>query len=151
MPCLDLPADADGWTTISDRCPIDVASSQREAWGRDTLTLLRKNCERYCGTALDPYLLFLMSLGRRLRPLCDEFSESFMNQSVRPMRLSDALEYVGRNVALIYAGGCMAIEANVLPWKEHNLFAALNSSFRAMVEVNNGTAKSLRHGRILVL
>jgi hypothetical protein len=148
--CLDLPADADGWTTISDRFPIDIASSQREAWGRDTLTLLRENCERYYGSALDPYILFLMSLGQRLRPLCNEFFESFMTQSVRPMRLSDALEYAGRNVALIYAGGCMAIEAKILPWREDNLFAALNSCFRAMVEVINGNAESLRHGRILL-
>ncbi len=66
------------------------------------------------------------------------------------MRLDGALEHAGRNFALIYAGGCMAIEAKILPWTEASLFRAVDACFHAAVEDIRGHTNSLGRARAIL-
>jgi hypothetical protein len=66
------------------------------------------------------------------------------------MKLDGALEHAGRNFALVYAGGCIAIEAKVLPWRKEHLFRAIKSCFRAAVDDIRGHTNSLGRARAIL-
>ncbi len=147
--CLDVPAVGKGRTAVFDRFPEGIARKRRKRWARTQLTELRKNCERYHGMALEPYLNHLIANSRRLPGKVEAHCETFM-KGVRAMRLDGALEHAGRNFALIYAGGCMAIEAGVLPWTVAGLFRAVDVCFRAAMEDIRGHTNSLGRARALL-
>ncbi len=122
--CLDVHAITKGHATIFDSYPLDVATGRRKRWARAQLTELRENCTRFHGMALEPYVVHLIALSGQLRPQVEKHCAMFMDK-VRAMRLDGALMHAGRNFALIYAGGCLAIEAKILPWSGPHLFQAI--------------------------
>ena len=71
-------------------------------------------------------------------------------KAVRAMRLDGALEHAGQNFALIYAGGCLAIEADILPWTEQALFHAVETCFQAAVDDIRGHTNALGRGRAIL-
>ena len=115
--CLDVAAVGQGHTTVFDSYPKNVERKRRKRWARTQLTELRQNCARFHGTALEPYVTHLIAISEQLPTKVEKHCEEFM-KAVRAMRLDGALEHAGRNFALIYAGGCIAIEAKILPWTE---------------------------------
>ena len=147
--CLDVAAVAKGRSTIFDRYPPNVGLRRRKQWARAQLTELRKNCAQFHGTALEPYLVHLIAIAGSLAKKVEKHCYTFM-KAVRAMHLDGALEHAGRNFALIYAGGCMAIEANVLPWTEADVFEAIESCFRAAVEDIRGHTNILGRARSIL-
>jgi hypothetical protein len=147
--CLDVPAVRKGCSTVFDSFPADVEKKHRKRWARSQLAKLRGNCARYHGTALEPYVAYLMSISEQLPSRVKNHREAFMKM-VRAMRLDGALEHAGHNFALIYAGGCMAIEAEILPWSEEELFNAIELCFCAAVEDIKGHTNSLARGRAVL-
>ena len=147
--CLDVAAVGKGHTTIFDSYPKDVEAKRRKRWARTQLTELRQNCARLHGTALQPYVIHLIAVSEQLRKKVEKHCAVFMN-AVRAMRLDGALEHAGRNFALIYAGGCMAIEAKILPWTEARLFRAVDACFHAAVEDIRGHTNSLGRARAIL-
>jgi putative DNA primase/helicase len=138
-----------GHATIFDSYPANVETKRRKRWGRRQLTELRENCARFHGTALGPYVAHLIAISKQLPERVDEHFETFM-KGVRAMHLDGALEHAGKNFALIYAGGCMAIEAKILPWTEDRLFQAIGLCFRAAVEDIRGHTNSLTRARAIL-
>jgi hypothetical protein len=147
--CLDVAAVGKGHTTIFDSYPKDVEAKRRKRWARTQLTELRQNCARLHGTALQPYVVHLIAFSDQLRKKVEKHCAVFMI-AVRAMRLDGALEHAGRNFALIYAGGCMAIEAKILPWTEARLFRAVDACFHAAVEDIRGHTNSLGRARTIL-
>jgi putative DNA primase/helicase len=147
--CLDVAAVRKGHTTIFDSYPKDVETKRRKRWARTQLTELRENCARFHGTALEPYLTHLISVSGQLPKKAKKHCSEFM-KAVRAMRLGGALEHAGQNFALIYAGGCMAIEANVLPWTEAAVFQAVEACFVAAVQDILGHTSPLTRGRAIL-
>jgi hypothetical protein len=91
----------------------------------------------------------LITISKHLPTKVEKHCEEFM-KAVRAMRLDGALEHAGRNFALIYAGGCTAIEAKILPWTEKRLFQAIESCFRAAVEDIRGHTNVLGRARSIL-
>lgn len=143
--CLDVAAVAKGRSTVFDSYPPTVGKRRRKRWARRQLTELRENCARFHGSALEPYLDHLMATPS-LRNQVNTHCEKFM-RAVRAMRLDGALEHAGRNFALIYAGGRMAIEAKLLPWTEPKLFDAITTCFGAAVDDIQGHTNALGRAR----
>ena len=147
--CLDVAAVEKGHTTVFDSYPKDVETKRRKRWARTQLTKLRKNCARFHGTALEPYIACLIAISGQLPKKVGEHCATFM-KTVRAMHLDGALEHAGRNFALIYAGGCMAIEANVLPWTTAAVFEAVKACFVAAVQDIRGHTSPLARGRAIL-
>ncbi len=147
--CLDVAAVAKGHATVFDSYPTNVERERRKRWARTQLTELRRNCARFHGTALEPYISHLITISRQLPRKVEAHCAKFM-KAVRAMHLDGALEHAGRNFALIYAGGCMAIEAEVLPWTKARLFHAVEVCFRAAVDDIRGHTNALGRGRALL-
>jgi putative DNA primase/helicase len=59
-----------------------------------------------------------------------------------------ALQHAARNFALVYAGGRLAIEAGLLPWREERLRSAIKTCFKAglrsITKPENVTSKARR-------
>ena len=147
--CTDVAALGMRHATIFDSYPANVESKRRKRWGRRQLAKMRENCARFHGTAFGPYVAHLIAISRQLPEKVDNHCETFM-KGVRAMHLDGALEHAGKNFALIYAGGCIAIEAKILPWTADRLFQAIGSCFRAAVEDIRGHTNSLRRARAVL-
>jgi putative DNA primase/helicase len=147
--CLDVAAVEKGCTTVFDSYPKDVETKRRKRWARTRLTELRENCARFHGTALEPFVTYLIAVSGQLPKKVGNHCSTFM-KAVRAMHLDGALEHARRNFALIYAGGCVAIEAKILPWTEESLFQAIESCFRAAVEDIRGHTNSLGRARAIL-
>jgi hypothetical protein len=147
--CLDVPILAAGHETIFDRTPIKRGTRQQERWARAALAKLRRHCDLYRGTAIEPYILYLIGLGPRLADKVKKYLDEFMI-AVIAMHLDGALEHAGRNCALIYAGGCLAIDAKVLPWSKAELFDAVLAAFRSAVEEIQGHTNVLDKARSIL-
>ena len=147
--CLNVAAVEKGRATVFDSYPKNLERKRRKRWARAQLSELRGNCARFHGTALEPYVAHLITTSRQLPTKVEKYSEKFM-KAVRAMRLDGALEHAGRNFALIYAGGCMAMEAKLVPWTEERLFQAIESCFRAAVEDIRGHTNILGRARSIL-
>ena len=147
--CLDVSAIEKDRTTVFDCFPKDIETKHQKRWARTQLSELRENCARFHGSALQPYVTHLITISRQLPKQIEKHCGIFM-EAVRAMRLDGALEHAGRNFALIYAGGVIAIEAKVLPWTVAGLFHAVESCFRAAVVDIRGHANSLSRARTIL-
>jgi hypothetical protein len=128
---------------------MEVAVKRRKRWARAQLTELRESCARFHGTALRPYVAHLINISEQLPAKVKKYSDDFMS-AVRAMKLDGALEHAGRNFALVYAGGCIAIEAKVLPWNKEHLFRAIESCFRTAADDIRGHTNSLGRARAIL-
>jgi hypothetical protein len=147
--CLDVPTLTKGHKTIFDRASFKSRTKQRTRWARAELVKLRRHCELYRGTAIEPYILYLIGLGDRLAVKVKKYLDEFMG-AVIAMHLDGALEHAGRNCALVYAGGCLAIDAKVLPWSKSELFDAVLAAFGSAVEEIQGHSNVLGKARAIL-
>lgn len=143
---IDVPAVRAGHTTIFDRYPKDVPASERQAWARAQLIKLRRACGRHHGTAIVPYIEFLMTAGDELPSLVRSAAKEFL-EHVRGLRLDPALDHASRNFALLYAGGCLGIEAKVLPWSKDATLTAVLTCFEEAVRVIRSHENALNEAK----
>jgi Domain of unknown function (DUF927) len=122
--CTDVSATREGRPTVIDRFPASVAPSEREACARRSLARLRSECERNHGVALRPYVEFLMKdygeSERRIRHYMKWFARKLHKSGT-----SGAVQHAIGNFSLIFAGGCMAVDAGILDYKKRDLFHAI--------------------------
>jgi hypothetical protein len=127
--CMEIPAVRNDRPTAIDRFPAFVPPDQRKAWARLTLKRLRKACELHHGVALPPFVRFVMSDRRRAKSRVDTYMEGFM-EGIDTAGMSGGAEHAAENCALIYAGGCMAIDADLLPYRKQDVMRAVTRCFR---------------------
>jgi hypothetical protein len=97
----------------------------------------RRSTQRY-GTPLRPYLLFLIKRRKQLPEAIRRLQAEFL---VCGPELSKRGLQIASQVALLYAGGCLAIEAHVLPWRREQLREALQTCLQAALDhVHRGHA-----------
>ena len=153
--CLETTATRCGRPTVFDRFPASVAKEDRRRWVKRTFTRLREACKRHHGVALPPYVEFLMSILPTAKRRVEAYMAEFMD-AVETTRLSPALEYAAENCALIRVGGCMAVDARVLPYRKEQVLRAIRSCFRDLLQGRRGderddplsAAKRLLHRRL---
>jgi hypothetical protein len=131
--CLETTATRPGRATVFDRFPASVAKEDRRDWVKRTFTRIREGCERHHGVALPPFVKFLMSDLPAAKRRIDAYVAEFMD-SVETGRLSRALEHAAENCAFMYAGGCMAIDAEALPYRKEEVLRAIRSCFRDLLQ-----------------
>jgi hypothetical protein len=131
-----------GKPTIFDHNPEGMNKKQARRWARAQLVSLRRHCDRQHGTALRPYIEFLVAQGKDLRRKIRAHEREFMGQA-KELNLDGALEHAAKNFALIYAGGRLAIEAGILPWSRAKLLDAIVSCFESAISDIRGHANAL--------
>ena len=123
--CLEVAATRADRETVMDRFPKDLVDpSQRVNWARRQLVRLRNLCKANHGLAIQPFAEYLMQDIPRARRWIREDVEWFTRQ-YRPGHLSGAAAHAFDNVAMIFAGGSIALEADLLRYDKEKLAAAI--------------------------
>ena len=131
---IDVPAVRAGHTTIFDLYPKHVAKSEQAAWARQQLIALRRACENEYGTAIEPYVKHLMSIGKSLRRHVLSNIQAFL-EKVAELDLDPALDHAARNFGLLYAAGCLGIEAEVLKWSRDHVMSVVLTCFKDAIRI----------------
>jgi putative DNA primase/helicase len=127
--CIDILAAKPDLPTIMTTTPEDLSSARAKRWARKQVIALREACEEQHGTALRPYIEFLIKQGPGLKEKVAKYQAEFMKK-VSGRRVEGAIEHAARNVSLVYAGGRLGIEAKLLPWDPGRLLRAIAACFR---------------------
>jgi len=135
---IDVSAIREGKATIFDLAPQNL--DQRAA-----LQELRKAIAECHGTALTPYIEYLMRMGpadvkSRTLGLIKEFFDHMPEAAY-----DGVIGQMATNFGLLYAGAIFAIESGVLPWTKGHLQRALTRGFNDAVE-GSRTADPLAMG-----
>jgi putative DNA primase/helicase len=119
----DLPALAVGKKTIFDMRPAAVPKTKAASWARKHLTILRQAIASHHGHAFEPLINEICQMGDEVRPYVEKCVKRF--RQALPARPKDgALQHAADNFGIIYAGGCLAIKAGIVPWTEKEVRAA---------------------------
>ena len=144
--CLDVPATSSKRSTIMDRYPEENGKAR---WARKQLIELRNACEDQHGMILRPYIEFLIEKSEGLRDEVQAYMDEFLAWA-EGHRLEGALEHAARNMALVFAGGRLGIDAGLLPWEPDGLLKAISSCFeRALAHINHHESAPQRAQEIL--
>jgi putative DNA primase/helicase len=126
--CTDVPATRPSAKTVIDRFPPSIDPDQHLRWARKALKGLRKACEKNHGVALEPFVKFLMKDPLRAEKRVAFYMKEFM-KGIETTGMSGAMEHAAENFSLIYAGGCMAVEAGILKYTKDAVFDAIEGCF----------------------
>ena len=132
--CTEIPALRNNRKTVIDRWPETVPVNQRTAWARKLLKRLRKACKRYHNVALEPFVRFLMQDWKRAERLVTMYMQKFMS-GLDTENMSGAMEHAAENFSLILAGGVLAVDAGVLPYRKSDLLSAVTRCFLSAISV----------------
>jgi len=130
--CLDIRASVDGTRTIMDRCPTKMSKEDRAAWARKQVIELRRACLAQHGIALPAYIEHLLGYREKLNLRIEKAEKAFL-KGIEFQSLDGALQHMARNFGLLAAGGALAIEADLLPIKEGDLFELLQDTFKRSI------------------
>ena len=122
--CLDVAATRAGRATVMDRFPEHLDSDQSEEWARRQLARLRDLCRDNHGLAVEPFVRCLMKDIPRVRRAIREDVDWF-TRGYRQRQSSGAAAHAFDNVATIFAGGSIAIDADLLRYDKEELAAAI--------------------------
>jgi hypothetical protein len=128
--CIDIPRGKAS-AGIVDRIPDEVEPEHRSGWVALRLDQLLRASTQHYGTPLRPYLLFLINRRKQLPEAIRRLQVQFL---ARAPKLSKRGLQIASQFALLYAGGCLAIEAHVLPWTRELLREALQTCLQAALE-----------------
>lgn len=114
--CIDIPVDDADLTSIID-VEIDKNAKDRlKANMEDLVIRLREACRLNHGTAFKPYIKYVMKNKESVLSDGEKYIAEF-ERKIRKNDLKGALAHAARNFGVVYAGGRVAIESEVLPWK----------------------------------
>jgi uncharacterized protein DUF927 len=130
--CTDIPAVRGGRATVIDRFPEEVPPDRQTEWARRTLTRLRVACKQHHGVALQRYVEFLMADPTRARRLAERYMARFLGE-FDAASMSEAEQHAAGNFALILSGGCIAVDAGILPYRKVDLLRAVRTCFEGAV------------------
>jgi putative DNA primase/helicase len=127
--CLDVAATNRRDATIFDRKPKSVDAKDFDRWAKAAVIKVRHACERHHGVAIKPYLQFLFANREDLATSVKARTEEFVKAVAVPNE-DGALQHAARNLGTVYAGGCIGIDAGLLPWKPARLLSAIVNCFK---------------------
>lgn len=130
----DITATHSGNRTIFDIEPEPGMSRKAfRRWAVRELRQLREACSQNYGWALDPVIARLMELGESAASYLTTLIEEF-RRSIKPLPRDGALRHAVDNFGVIYAGGCLAIETQVVPWSQETLRDAIGACLRSFLD-----------------
>ena len=126
--CIDVPVLPEGHETIFDRFDSGSKRKATVAWARGELKRLRKACENNRGAAAHAFIRSLPGSWDKHRSFIEGKVNEFVG-AVNGNQLSDVKHHAAQNFGIIYAGACMAINKNILPWDPKYLLESLQTCF----------------------
>lgn len=127
--CLELPATG-GFADLNAPAARQPAERQGDTAKSRDIARLGRAAMQQCGRPLRAYLRYLIALGDALPGRIQKHRRAFVAVS-RHRGAGQARCDIDR-LALLYAGGCLAIAAGVLPWPRDRLLQGLLASYRAI-------------------
>jgi Domain of unknown function (DUF927) len=132
--CVCIPANRPGRRKVIDRRPSDLPIEQRGTWAKRTLVKIRKSCKNNHGLAMRPFIKYVMSDLDHSKRQIARYMKSFI-EKIEIGNLSSAIEDAADNMSLVYAGGCVAVDAGTLPYTKEVVFQAVATCFRAALQL----------------
>jgi hypothetical protein len=132
-----VPAVVKQRPTIFDRRPRKVTVERHGKWAVEKLITIRGACQDQSGTAIKKYIRFLIKNRSSVAADIATFIKEF-ERTVDASTLDGSLRHAAKNFGLIYAGGRVAMNAGLLPWKKRRLLAAIASCFKGAVKDSIG-------------
>ncbi len=127
---FNIPAVRPGELNIFDKLPGDLDSDQIESWTSAAFSKIRSGCPQHHGGAFKRFVEYLVEMKRSV--LIDRI-EAAMNEFTTDLALNTdvgAVRHAARNFALVYAGGALAIDAELLPITKKRLLKSIVTCFR---------------------
>jgi hypothetical protein len=145
--CLDVPASGQTRATIMDRAPEEDDKELSRRWASRQIIEIRKACEEHRGMVFRPYIKYLIKQVDTLKETVTQLMEEFQN-SIADMEVEGALEHAARNMALVYAGGRLAIDAKLLPWSKGGLLTAVRECFERAIALVRENETALERAKV---
>ncbi len=114
------------------RGPTVLDRPHPERSDRESLITLRQACSANYGVALGPVIRFVMQDLDRSKQQIEHYSKTFLRRNEED-RGFDAFDTTMGNIALIYAAGCLAVDAGVLPYDKDDLGGAVRTCLNGSV------------------
>ncbi len=146
--CLDVPVNNGTLSSIIDVNPNRLVGRRLKAQREDLVIKLREACREHHGTALKPFIEYLLKNKGSLREQIERDIASFERRA-RYLGMKGALAHATRNFGIVYAGGCLAMKAEILPWEKGRWQQAVLRCFNRAVKKLNLT-DPLDEGRSLL-
>lgn len=127
---FNVPAVRPGETHIFDTMPDNMDAEERMAWTTETFSKIRSGCPQHHGGAFKRFMEHLVGMDRAV--LIDRI-DAAMNKFTTDLALNTkvgAVRHAARNFALVYAGGALAIDAELLPITKKRLLKSIVTCFR---------------------
>jgi uncharacterized protein DUF927 len=125
---IDVPAGSHGSFA---KPASDLPPSRSQRWGRAKHDRLLTACADQQGTPLRAYIRFLIARRATLKRAIQKHSDAFV--ALTADRVPNRHRAITDNVALLYAAGCLAIQAGILPWTRQHLRQALRRQLIAAI------------------
>jgi hypothetical protein len=122
--CADVSAVTPGFETVVDRFPSHIGQAARRDFTERLLSGIRKGCERNHGVAMQPFVQYIMGdiEGRRADVM--RYINVFMGK-LSDANLDAVWYHQAKNFAMVFAGGCMAVNAKILELDKKRLLEIL--------------------------
>ena len=89
---------------------------------------------RHRGTAIEPYIKYLIEAADELPARVRKHIKQFMVE-VQELQLDPALDHAAKNFGLLYAAGCLGIDAKIVPWNKRETLTAVLTCFKEAIRV----------------
>ena len=133
---INVAAIAPDDNTIIDWFSKDAPEGQpdRDLWARKQVETLRVACGQQHGTALKPYLEYLIRQDKaKLRDQIRAAQSDFV-AAVKDLITSEALNHAAKNFGMVYAGGLLAVDAELVPLTQERLLRRLKRCFERSIQ-----------------
>jgi hypothetical protein len=129
---IDVPVLDPSATHIFDRA-TDFGSDL-EAWKTQTFKKIATACAHHHGAVFNEYIKSLLKLGGRLQGIVENEIAVF-RAGVSRRSDDDIVRAIASKFGLLYAGGKLAIRADLVPWRETSLLDAISKCYRRAISL----------------
>ena len=144
--CIDVPVNRPKRHSIINRFPANLPKEKRRRWAEDRVIELRKACEANHGTAFRRYIEYLIASRDTLEARIKKYMSEMDQFGQRPV-VKGALEHARQNIGLLYAGGRLAIDAGLVPWKPEQLLHAVATCWRRALDLHGKKEDALTQAK----
>jgi Domain of unknown function (DUF927) len=142
---IDLPATFDGGTDIFDRAPELNNADEQLSWRETSFEQLFKGCELHQGRVFESFVERLISQMPQVRRDVERYTKSFV-AFVHDKADGHLARDVAGKFGIVYAGGRLAIQFRLLPWKTAALRDAISKCYFASRDLLPDEGVVLRSG-----
>lgn len=141
---IGLPAISKSAINIFDRVPKTIADNKRTAWALKHFKIVRRGARKNAGSLGDFYIRKLIKkhkvIPKKIRTLMSEFQTEHNH-------VNSVERDIGKNFALLFAAGILAIRMKVLDWPERVIHDSISQCFRDAIGNLRTEDRLLRRGK----